>query len=146
MLRLRSQLHMQGPTANAAIRAVYAGTGRKVDAHANLELSFERDPGAALRDGCNEIGAMAYKAEVKTTFEPSRVIQPIYTGGSVALSRDGSVLATCLGDEALLTDLHTGAHLARIEGVSAMYGVSLRGLTLTKLLGWRGDHDSCPRT
>lgn len=61
---------------------------------------------------------MAYKAEVKKTFEPSRVIQPIYTGGSAALSADGRVLATCLGEDALLTDLSTGAHLARIEGVS----------------------------
>lgn len=60
---------------------------------------------------------MAYKADIKTTFDPSRVIQPIYTGGSVALSEDGKVLATCLGEEALLTDLNTGAHLARIEGV-----------------------------
>lgn len=61
---------------------------------------------------------MALKAEFKTTFEPSRVIQPIYTGGSVALGEDGKVLATSLGDEALLTNLETGAHLARIEGVS----------------------------
>lgn len=64
---------------------------------------------------------MALKAELKTTFEPSRVISPIYTGGSVALSRDGKILATCLGDEALLTDLETGAHLTRIEGVSRDY-------------------------
>ena len=63
-------------------------------------------------------GEMALKADVKTTFEPSRVIQPIYTGGSVALSEDGKILATCVGDEALLTNLDTGEHLARIEGVS----------------------------
>lgn len=61
---------------------------------------------------------MAYKADVKTTFEASRVIQPIYTGGSVALSDNGRILATTLGEEALLTDLTTGAHLARIDGVS----------------------------
>ena len=61
---------------------------------------------------------MALKADFKTTFEPSRVISPIYTGGSVALNEDGRVLATCLGEEALLTDLDTGAHLVRIEGVS----------------------------
>ncbi|KAK4500429.1 hypothetical protein PRZ48_008618 [Zasmidium cellare] len=59
---------------------------------------------------------MAYKADIKTTFEASRVIQPIYTGGSVALSRNGRILASTLGEEALLTDLNTGAHLARIEG------------------------------
>ncbi|WPH03642.1 small nucleolar ribonucleoprotein-like protein complex subunit [Acrodontium crateriforme] len=59
---------------------------------------------------------MAFKADFKTTFDPTRVIQPIYTGGTVALSQDGRVLATCLGEEALLTDLETGRHLARIEG------------------------------
>ncbi|KAH9844457.1 Utp13 specific WD40 associated domain [Teratosphaeria destructans] len=59
---------------------------------------------------------MAYKADFKTTFEPARVIQPIYTGGAVALSQDGRILATCLDEEALLTDLNTGKHLARIEG------------------------------
>lgn len=63
---------------------------------------------------------MALKADVKTTFEASRVIQPIYTGGSVALSGNGKVLATCLGEEALLSSLETGAHLARIEGVSGL--------------------------
>ncbi|KAJ9626611.1 U3 small nucleolar RNA-associated protein 13 [Taxawa tesnikishii (nom. ined.)] len=59
---------------------------------------------------------MAYKAEFKTTFEPSKIIQPIYTGGSVALSQDGRVLAACVGEDVLLSDLSTGAHLARIEG------------------------------
>ena len=61
---------------------------------------------------------MAVKADIRTTFEASRVLQPIYTGGSVALSQDGRTLATCLGEEALLSNLHTGEHLARIEGVS----------------------------
>ena len=64
---------------------------------------------------------MALSQPVKTTFEPRRVIQPIYTGGSVALSEDGRILATCLGEECLLTDLNTGEHLARIEGVSSRY-------------------------
>ena len=81
---------------------------------------------------------MAYKADVKTTFEPSRVIQPIYTGGSVAASNNGKILASCLGEEALLTNLNTGAHLARIEGVSfcAQSPQSYSGLTLTKIAGW----------
>ncbi|KAK4981064.1 hypothetical protein LTR28_007117 [Elasticomyces elasticus] len=59
---------------------------------------------------------MATRAELRTTFEPSRVIQPIYTGGSVALSQNGRILATSLGEEALVTDLSTGEHLARLEG------------------------------
>ncbi|KAK0325987.1 U3 small nucleolar RNA-associated protein 13 [Friedmanniomyces endolithicus] len=59
---------------------------------------------------------MALRAEKKTTFEPARVIQPFYTGGAVALSEDGKLLASTLGEEALITSLDTGATLARIEG------------------------------
>jgi U3 small nucleolar RNA-associated protein 13 len=43
-------------------------------------------------------------------------LQPIYSGGSIALSEDGRILAACLGEEALLTDLSTGKELARAEG------------------------------
>ncbi|KAL9614782.1 MAG: hypothetical protein Q9167_000773 [Letrouitia subvulpina] len=60
---------------------------------------------------------MASRSHAVTTFEPEKIIQPIYTGGDVALDRQARVLATCLGDEALLTDLRNGAPLARIEGV-----------------------------
>ncbi|CAD6445743.1 af163a07-fb5a-4e37-9ed4-3f81bdaa4f4f [Sclerotinia trifoliorum] len=59
---------------------------------------------------------MATKAPYKTTFEPEHNIQPIYTGGSVALDQTGRILATTLGEDALLTDLDTGRELARIEG------------------------------
>lgn len=61
---------------------------------------------------------MATKAPYRTTFEPEHTIQPIYTGGSVALDQTGRILATTLGEDALLTDLNTGRELARIEGVS----------------------------
>ncbi|KAI9818138.1 MAG: U3 small nucleolar RNA-associated protein 13 [Pycnora praestabilis] len=61
---------------------------------------------------------MATRGSVQTTFEPVKVIQPIYTGGSVALDDSGRILATCLGEDALLTDLATGEQLARIEGDS----------------------------
>lgn len=63
--------------------------------------------------------AMANKAPYKTTFEPENTIQPIYTGGSVALDQSGQILATTLGEDALLTDLNTGRQLAKIEGVSS---------------------------
>lgn len=56
-----------------------------------------------------------------TTFEPEHVIQPIYTGGDVALDRSGHILATCLGEETILTDLRTGALLARVEAVRSAY-------------------------
>ena len=61
--------------------------------------------------------SMFSRATVTTTFEADRTIQPFYTGGDVDLDRQGRVLATCLGEDALLTDLSTGALLARIEGV-----------------------------
>lgn len=84
---------------------------------------------------CDCWDIMAYKADFKTTFEPSRVIQPIYTGGSVSLSKNGRILATCLGEDALLTDLETGAHLGRIEGVSVAVPAACNGLTVDKDIG-----------
>ena len=60
---------------------------------------------------------MSQRTRVSTTYEAERVIQPVYTGGDAALDRDGQILATCLGEEALLTNLSTGELLARIEGV-----------------------------
>ncbi|KAL8789871.1 MAG: hypothetical protein Q9213_000939 [Squamulea squamosa] len=61
---------------------------------------------------------MASRTNVFTTFEPERVIQPIYTGGDVVLDREGRILTTCLGEEAVLTDLGSGRALARLEGAS----------------------------
>lgn len=52
------------------------------------------------------------------TFEPDHVIQPISTNGTAALDRAGRILATGLGEDAVLTDLGTGEFIARIEGVS----------------------------
>lgn len=70
---------------------------------------------------------MFSRANVTITFEPERTIQPIYTGGDVVLDSKGRALATCLGEEALLTDLSTGKLLARIEGVGAIRGASYNG-------------------
>ncbi|TVY84776.1 putative U3 small nucleolar RNA-associated protein [Lachnellula suecica] len=67
---------------------------------------------------------MATKSPYQTTFEPERTIQPIYTGGSVALDLTGRILATTLGEDALLTDLNTGRQLARIEGVGYIWLVT----------------------
>lgn len=58
------------------------------------------------------------KATLKTTFEASRTIRPIYTGGSTALDASGRLLATTLGEDALVVDLETGDQLASLEGVS----------------------------
>ncbi|KAF2749898.1 putative small nucleolar ribonucleoprotein complex subunit [Sporormia fimetaria CBS 119925] len=59
---------------------------------------------------------MAQRTAVKTTYSVARTIQPIYTGGGVSLSANGRILAACVGEDVLLTDLTTGRELARIEG------------------------------
>jgi U3 small nucleolar RNA-associated protein 13 len=64
-----------------------------------------------------QLSAMAAKTPYTTTFEPEHTIQPIYTGGSIALDQSGRILATTLGEDVLLTDLNTGRQLAKIEGV-----------------------------
>ena len=51
-----------------------------------------------------------------TTFEVAKSIQPIYNGGDVALDAEARILATCLDEEAILTDLNNGEVLARIPG------------------------------
>jgi hypothetical protein len=53
---------------------------------------------------------------VKTTYEVGRTLQPIYSGGSLALSEDGRILAASLGEDVLLTDLTNGQELGRVEG------------------------------
>lgn len=58
------------------------------------------------------------KAVVKTTFEASRTLRPIYTGGSTALDASGRLLVTCVGEDALVVDLETGDQLVSLEGVS----------------------------
>ena len=62
---------------------------------------------------------------IKTTFEPTKSIQPIYTGGSIAVDRSGRILASCVGEDVLLTDLNTGERLARIEGVCRIHYFSI---------------------
>jgi U3 small nucleolar RNA-associated protein 13 len=59
---------------------------------------------------------MAQRAAVKTTYAVSRTLQPIYSGGGLALSEDGRILAASLGEDVLLTDLTDGKERGRIEG------------------------------
>ena len=60
---------------------------------------------------------MTSRSKLVTTYEPQQVIQPLYTGGDVALSEDGDLLATCLSEEIILSNLSDGNVLARIDGV-----------------------------
>lgn len=82
---------------------------------------------------------MANRQPSKTTFQPEKVIRPIYTGGSVALSNGAQILATTLEGDAILTDPSNGKHLAKIDGVCSL---DRRFQTfLTGSLGWRVDFD-----
>lgn len=61
------------------------------------------------------------KVSVKTTFEASRTLRPIYTGGSTSLDASGRLLATSVGEDALILDLKTGDQLASLEGVGSAH-------------------------
>ena len=61
---------------------------------------------------------MSSRMKSQVTFAPAKVVQPIFTRGNVCLSQDGRILASCLDEDVVLTDLRTGGELARIEGVS----------------------------
>ena len=68
---------------------------------------------------------MANKQPLKTTFDVGHVIRPIFTGGSVAIDDGARILATVLGEDAVLTDQTNGKHLAQVEGVCSIQVVSL---------------------
>ena len=60
---------------------------------------------------------MSYESRYVTTYKVDDVIQPFYSGGDVSLDGSGTILASCLGEDAVLTDLSSGQRLATIEGV-----------------------------
>lgn len=66
---------------------------------------------------------MSFKPNVKTTFEATRTIQPIYTGGSISLDESGNLLATCVGEDVLIIDIESREQLAHIEGVSYIFRI-----------------------
>jgi U3 small nucleolar RNA-associated protein 13 len=70
------------------------------------------------------------KAIVKTTFEASRTLRPIYTGGSTALDASGRILLSCVGEDALIVDLETGNQLASLEGVGFVAFVLLGSIAM----------------
>jgi U3 small nucleolar RNA-associated protein 13 len=59
---------------------------------------------------------MATKVQIKTTYEPARTIEPIYTNGDVSSNYSGTLVATCVEEDVLVVDLRSGKPLCRIEG------------------------------
>jgi U3 small nucleolar RNA-associated protein 13 len=71
----------------------------------------------------------AQRTAVKTTYEVGRTLQPIYSGGSLALSEDGRILAASVGEDVLLTNLTNGQELGRVEGDGeAITALTCRGI------------------
>ncbi|KAH8099818.1 WD40 repeat-like protein [Cristinia sonorae] len=58
------------------------------------------------------------KQRLKTVFKKARVVAPLYTGGPVAVTQDGTRLVTCVGEEAILTDVEKGIEICRFSGDS----------------------------
>lgn len=87
------------------------------------------------------------KAIVKTTFEASRTLRPIYTGGSTALDASGRLLAACVGEDAVIVDIETGDQLASLEGVSVVHSRALNEAQSADSMycmraGWRNYYQS----
>ena len=84
------------------------------------------------------------KAIVKTTFEASRTLRPIYTGGSTALDASGRILLSCVGEDALIVDLETGNQLTSLEGVCLSPWEIRQSQSANHInaIGWRDCHRS----
>jgi len=59
---------------------------------------------------------MATKVDFKTTFEATRTIEPVYTGGDVSPNSTGTLIATCVNEDVLVVEVGTKRVLCRIEG------------------------------
>ena len=57
------------------------------------------------------------RSNVSFSFKKARAIAPLYTGGPVAITQDGLWLVTCVGEQAILTDLESGTEICRLSGV-----------------------------
>ena len=58
-----------------------------------------------------------FNSSLDLSFKKARTIAPLYTGGPVAITQNGLLLVTCVGEQALLTDLQSGAEICRFAGV-----------------------------
>ena len=80
---------------------------------------------------------MASKQPLKTTFDIDHVLRPIFTGGSVSIDHGARILATTLGEDAILTEPATGKHLAQIEGVCPLDRQKRHISKANGRIGWR---------
>ncbi|TBU62177.1 WD40 repeat-like protein [Dichomitus squalens] len=58
----------------------------------------------------------ASRPKLRTAYKKGRVIAPLHTAGPVAITPDGTRLVTCVGEDALLTDIQAGVEICRFAG------------------------------
>ncbi|KAI1782694.1 WD40 repeat-like protein [Ganoderma leucocontextum] len=58
----------------------------------------------------------ALRPKLRTAFKKGRVIAPLHTAGPVAVTPDGTRLVSCVGEDALLTDVKAGVEICRFAG------------------------------
>ncbi|KAG9000005.1 U3 small nucleolar RNA-associated protein 13 [Tulasnella sp. JGI-2019a] len=54
--------------------------------------------------------------KLRTSFRKQKVIGPLHTNGPFAATSDGRRIVTCVNEEAILTDVGTGAEICRFKG------------------------------
>ncbi|KZW00565.1 WD40 repeat-like protein [Exidia glandulosa HHB12029] len=60
-------------------------------------------------------GVVAGPSKAKTSFRKARVVGPLYTGGPLAVDRDGQRVVSTLGDDVVLTDAATGQRICQFQ-------------------------------
>lgn len=78
-------------------------------------LHTARSPGPRTLSSCSPRTPLTVRAH---SFKKARVVAPLHTAGPVAPTPDGSRLVTCVGEDALLTDIKAGVEICRFAGVS----------------------------
>ncbi|KAH6917021.1 U3 small nucleolar RNA-associated protein [Coprinopsis sp. MPI-PUGE-AT-0042] len=56
------------------------------------------------------------RPKLKKAFKKARTIAPLYTSGPAATTSDGGLLATCVGEEVIVTNVSTGGEWCRLSG------------------------------
>lgn len=59
---------------------------------------------------------MATKVGVQTTFEATKVIEPIYTGGDISVDASGRLIASCVDEDILIVNIKDQEVLTTLEG------------------------------
>lgn len=60
-----------------------------------------------------------------SSYDRQRIIGPLHTAGPVGLTPDGTRMITCVGEQAILTDIQSGGEVCRFLGVRFIFRCAL---------------------